>query len=45
VFARKCVEAGVTNYHVYLEAQRVVYLGTLGNMLVVWFDGAEQKSE
>lgn len=42
-FARRCVEAGVTEYHAYLEGQKVVYLGELGDMHVEWFPGAGPK--
>jgi uncharacterized protein YbcV (DUF1398 family) len=42
-FARRCVEAGVMEYHAYLEGQKVVYLGELGDMHVEWFPGAEPK--
>jgi uncharacterized protein YbcV (DUF1398 family) len=42
-FARKCVEAGVTEYHAYLQGQKVVYLGELGDVHVEWFPGAGPK--
>jgi uncharacterized protein YbcV (DUF1398 family) len=42
-FAKRCVEAGVTEYHAYLEGQKVVYLGELGDMHVEWFPGAGPK--
>jgi uncharacterized protein YbcV (DUF1398 family) len=42
-FARRCVEAGVIEYHAYLEGQRVVYLGENGDVHVDWFPGAGPK--
>jgi uncharacterized protein YbcV (DUF1398 family) len=42
-FARKCIEAGVTEYHAYLVGQKVVYLGELGDVHVERFPGAGPK--
>jgi uncharacterized protein YbcV (DUF1398 family) len=39
-FARRAVEAGVTDYVAYLEGKRVIYLGGNGDMHVEWFPGA-----
>ena len=45
VLARRCVEAGVTDYHAYLEGQKVVYLGVMGSMHVEWFPSAGPKEK
>ena len=39
-FERRCIEAGVVEYHAYLEGKRVVYLGAMGDLHVEWFPGA-----
>ena len=33
-FERRGIEAGVVEYHAYLEGKRVLYLGAMGDMPV-----------
>ncbi len=44
-FERRCIEAGVVEYHAYLEGKRVVYLGEMGDFHVEWFPGAGPGAE
>lgn len=39
------MESGVTDYTAYLEGQKVVYCGALGEMHVEWFPGAKPENE
>ncbi|OCK89360.1 uncharacterized protein K441DRAFT_699906 [Cenococcum geophilum 1.58] len=42
-FAKAAIEAGVTDYTVYLEGKRVVYCGGLGDCHMEWFPGAKKN--
>jgi uncharacterized protein YbcV (DUF1398 family) len=39
-FSKEAIEAGVTNYFVYMGGKRVVYMGAFGDAHTEWFPGA-----
>jgi len=39
-FATRAIEAGVTNYFVYLEGKKVMYMGANGEVHTEWFPGS-----
>jgi uncharacterized protein YbcV (DUF1398 family) len=42
-FSRRATHAGVASYFVFLQGQRVTYLGRQGDQHVEWFPGAKRE--
>ncbi len=41
-FCERAMKAGVQNYFVFLQGQRVVYMGRKGDQHIEWFPGAQK---